>query len=258
MTRERRPARARLLTIRFSHYCEKARWALERASVPFDEESHAPLFHVPFVKRAGGRRATPVLVWEGRVIEDSTAILRAIDARVPAAGLYPEGLRDEVLAVEDELDDALGPAARRVAYDQVLPSRVATVRLFALAESSPVLRATLPVTSPLLAAAIRAGLKIDAAGVARSQKKLDDVLARMDERLARAEAEGRRHLVGDRFTAADLTLAALLAPVALPERFGVADHELPGGLRALAARVRGSRAGAHAARMYSEERSFSV
>jgi glutathione S-transferase len=250
--------RARLLTIRFSHYCEKARWALERAGVPFDEESHAPIFHMPFVKRAGGQRATPVLVWDGRVIDDSTAILKAVHARVPEAGLYPEALADEVLAVEEELDEALGPAARRVAYDHVLPSRAATLALFRLAESSAPLRASLPVTRPLLASGIRAALKIDPPGVARSRAKLEQVLATTGERLARAEAEGRRYLVGDRFTAADLTLAALLVPVAMPERCGVAEDEVPRGLRELADQVRASPAGAHAARMYSEERHISV
>ncbi len=32
--------RPRLVTIRYSHYCEKARWALERARVDFVEERH--------------------------------------------------------------------------------------------------------------------------------------------------------------------------------------------------------------------------
>ena len=33
-----------LLTIHFSHYCDKARWALERAGLPFREAAHLPIF----------------------------------------------------------------------------------------------------------------------------------------------------------------------------------------------------------------------
>ena len=34
----------RLITIRFSHYCEKARWALDRGRIAYEERSHLPLF----------------------------------------------------------------------------------------------------------------------------------------------------------------------------------------------------------------------
>ena len=36
----------RLITIGASHYCEKARWAVERAGLPFREEFHPPVFHL--------------------------------------------------------------------------------------------------------------------------------------------------------------------------------------------------------------------
>ena len=34
-----------LITIPISHYCEKARWALDRARQPYVEVRHLPLFH---------------------------------------------------------------------------------------------------------------------------------------------------------------------------------------------------------------------
>lgn len=33
------PAPSRLLTIPISHYCEKARWALEHAGIPYREDA---------------------------------------------------------------------------------------------------------------------------------------------------------------------------------------------------------------------------
>ena len=58
------PPLPRLVTIPYSHYCEKARWALERGRAAFVEETHAPLFAWRGALRAGGRRTVPVLVTE--------------------------------------------------------------------------------------------------------------------------------------------------------------------------------------------------
>jgi hypothetical protein len=74
----------RLITIRFSHYNERARWALDRLGVAYEEEPYMPLFHVLAVARAtrgrGGsadhhstRYSTPVLITDsGRVLTAST------------------------------------------------------------------------------------------------------------------------------------------------------------------------------------------
>jgi glutathione S-transferase len=60
---------------------------------------------------------------------------------------------------------------------------------------------------------IRRGLGIDRA---RTEKSLQRVRQCLDELQSRID--GRRYLFGERFTAADLTLASLLAPVFLPSR----------------------------------------
>ena len=54
----------RLITIPISHYCEKARWALERAEIPYREEPHLQAIHWAHVWRAGRGRTAPVLVTE--------------------------------------------------------------------------------------------------------------------------------------------------------------------------------------------------
>ena len=99
---------ARLITIWNSHYCDKARWALDRLGVPYVEEAHAPLFHVVPVKLSGGQRSTPVLVIDGQVLPDSTDILRWLDAHADRPGTLlgstPEEAR-EVLDLEDRFDE---------------------------------------------------------------------------------------------------------------------------------------------------------
>ena len=39
-------AGVRLITIPISHYCERARWALQRAGVDFIEEQHLQMLHL--------------------------------------------------------------------------------------------------------------------------------------------------------------------------------------------------------------------
>src|SRR5688500_7644728 len=111
----------RLITIPFSHYCEKARWALERTRVSYREEAHPPIIHWPSSLRAARSRTVPVLELDGKMITDSSDILDALDGRKPGS-LWPEQpeLRDQAKAWEEKFDRSLGPAVRRVLYFLVM------------------------------------------------------------------------------------------------------------------------------------------
>ena len=99
-------------------------------------------------------------------------------------------------------------------------------------------------------------LKIDAAGAERSRKKIDAAFARLDDLVA----DGRRFLVGDRFTVADLTFAALAAPILLPPSYGGGTGLLPslgdldGEARARVETWRASPSGRFVLRLYETER----
>ena len=81
-------ASAILITIPLSHYCEKARWALDRVALSYREEPHAPLLHRLATQRneAG---TVPVLVHGSSRFIDSTAILVHADAVCGGDLLYP-------------------------------------------------------------------------------------------------------------------------------------------------------------------------
>ena len=77
----------------------------------------------------------------------------------------------------------------------------------------------------------------------------DDVAARL--------ADGRRYLVGERFTAADLTFAALAGAVLMPPEYSVPLPQpdvLPAEMAAVVRELRAHPAGAHALAMFREER----
>lgn len=244
---------ARLITIRFSHFCEKARWGLTRAGVPYIEDFHSPLFHVRPVRRAGAKRTTPVLVLPDRVLADSTEILKYCDS--VGAALYPTepALRREVADWEDLFDDALGPSVRRLAYFllfQVPPHFVTT--LFRSA-APPDEAKWIGLTTPLVRFLMKKGMKIDAAASERSRAKMEGVLERVETLLA----DGRRFLVGDRFTAADLTFASLFAPLVAPPEYGApmpGFMEIPEPFAALRETSLARPAGRYTRRMFREHR----
>jgi glutathione S-transferase len=76
-----------LVTIPFSHFCEKARWALDHARVDYQEEGHVPLLHRRAVARLSGRAGSvPVLVLDGDgVLDDSPLIVRWTVSCCPSA-----------------------------------------------------------------------------------------------------------------------------------------------------------------------------
>jgi glutathione S-transferase len=243
----------RLVTIPYSHYCEKARWALERGGITFVEETHAPLFAWRGALGAGGRRTVPVLVTDDGVISDSTDVLRWVDAHGrPPQPYFPAGL-PEVESLVSMFDRRFGPATRRVGYFHVLRADREYVEEL-LSTDVPAWEARgVRALGRLLPRAIRFGLKIDERGVARSKAAIDEVFAAVDERLA----DGRSTLMGDVFTAADLTFAALAGPIVMPptyaKRFGGAAR-LPAPLAAIREEALATRAGAFAMRIYGSYR----
>jgi glutathione S-transferase len=244
---------ARLITIPFSHYCEKARWALARAGLEFVEEGHLPLFTYLPLARAGAGRTVPAFITAGgRVIADSTDILRHADAHGQAPALAPPEL-PEAATLEDEFDRRLGPATRRLGYFHLLPSVEGFRELIATADVPAWQRRAGRTARPLVVALLRRGLRIDAEGAARSRGVIDGVFADVAARLA----DGRRYLCGDRFTTADLTFAALAAPVLAPSayaRYLPSARHLPPGFVALVDELRATPAGAFALRIYADHR----
>jgi glutathione S-transferase len=245
----------RLITLPISHFCEKARWALDRSGLAYVEDGYLPMLQILAVRRAGGQRQVPVLVTEQGGVPDSTNILHWIDGKTaPAKRLFPEEpqLRGEVEELEEIFDKKLGPAARRIVYLHLLPERALLKRYFVHGLPGWQ-KAIFPAYLPALSLMIRRGLRVTADNAARDEEKLKLLF----EEIARRLGDGRKYLTGDRFTAADLTFAALGAPLVSPERYGVplpTLEELPMALRERREQYRATVAGQFILRLYAEER----
>jgi glutathione S-transferase len=245
-----------LITIGPSHYCEKARWALELARLSYREEAHAPIFHMPSVKRAGGRRTAPTLVTPQGVFDDSTDILRYIQNNESSAWRpYSEdtALDAEALALEERFDEVLGPHVRRLAYWYLLPHKKLVCDVVGAPSLPGVERTIITTFYPLVVMIFRRSLNITDAGAERSRARIDEIFAEVGALLA----DGREFLVGGRLTAADITFAALAAPLLLPAGYAWPLPTLesaPGALRAEIERLRATPAGQYAMRRYATSR----
>lgn len=63
----------RLITMPHSHFCEKARWALDYCEVAYTEEPHLLILHRLHTQRVGGG-SVPVLVTDTTVFTTSAEI----------------------------------------------------------------------------------------------------------------------------------------------------------------------------------------
>ena len=210
----------RLITIPISHYCEKARWALEWAGIPYTEEGHLQGFHIRHVYRAAKSDSVPVLVTQEGTFGDSTRILKWADSKAPSDHkLYPSDpeLRQEVDALEDKFDEKLGVAGRLWMYTYMLDQMPLLLKYTKLYRVPRLEKILMPILFPLIQGKIRSWLRL----TPRSREETRLLVDRIFDRTAERLSDGRTYLTGNHFTAADLTFAALSAAVLLPDDYGV-------------------------------------
>jgi glutathione S-transferase len=244
-----------LITIPISHYCEKARWALDRAGIAYRERAHLQVMHWIPVARAGGGKTAPVLVWGDRVFTDSADIVEEADVRArPDRALFPEdpAAAAEVRALQRDFDETLGPEGRRWMYFNLRGRRDIAIA-YACTGVPTWQRRGLPLVYPLVTRIIDRYLDITPASAQRSEVEVRAVFDSVAERLG----DDRPYLCGERFSAADLTFASLAAPLLMPPQYGVPlprPDELPPAMAAKVHELRAHPAGTFALKMFREER----
>jgi glutathione S-transferase len=234
-----------------SHYCEKARWALEVRGVPFRAQNLLPGLHLRKVRPLGGR-TLPVYVDGVTVLTDSTAIVLHAEKIGRGAPLFPEDAADRERALEHEayFDDAVGPSVRLFAYGHLTDAPSLLAQVFFAGYPLPV-RVVGRLAAPKLAQNIRRLYRIDDAKVAAARGAIDEAA----ERIERAtEGDPSRFLVGERRSVADVTAASLLAPLVGPEGSPWTDAAPIAALADVRARLRARPAGAWVLARYAERR----
>jgi glutathione S-transferase len=216
-----------LYQIHFSHFVEKVRWALDYKGVEW-----SAIEIEPFGKREmqhlqrrttldSGRRAYTVPTIRddatGAVIAESSEILGYLEQAYPSPALYPAAQpeRAEVVRWMRWLDSTLGLAGRRLAYTQITLEHP---RLLAELFIPPGRRRS-ALAGAIIGGVVARRFRLLHNRADRVFEQVEDSLLFAAERLA-----ARAHLVGDQFTAADLTLAALMRPIAIVPFFREHPH----------------------------------
>lgn len=204
-----------LYVFAISHYCEKVRWALDYLGIDYALRHVAPGEHAQIARKLGASRSSvPYLQADGKVLQGSANILDwAEDAAADGdERLTPDAARDECGRIEKRIDEIAGVHIRRYYYSEALVEYPETVR--------PIFTRDLSLPKKLL---IRlAWGKIRGLMIARMD--LGENQGQESRAILEAEldwidgllADGRQYLVGDRFSRADIAVASLLSPLALP------------------------------------------
>lgn len=245
-----------LWQLHLSIFSEKARWALDFKNVPHRRRSMLSGLH-PYTLRVTGRGSSvPVLDIDGDHVADSTEIIRILEDRYPEPRLYPQGADlERALAVEDFFDEYCGHDLRKVVLDSVFqdPKLVAK---YMLADQPAIIRKPAPRVFRLAEPVLRRNYGMTDAATREARAVLVRALDRLESQLA-----GGDYLVGDQFTVADLTAAALLAHIVLPPEYPYPSYsaeELPTDLREFRASIEGRPAFAWVREMYRRHRGESA
>jgi glutathione S-transferase len=245
----------RLVTIPISHYCEKARWALERAGLDCREERHVQGAHRVAARLAGGGLTVPVLVTPDGTIGESTEILLWVDGRTPSEQrLFPAERSDRRAALElcRRFDEGLGPRGRRLMYVHMLAQRELALKFNN--EGVPgwedrLMRRGWRLAGQMIGRVLDIQPGVEDEDEAEVWREFDFVAGLLED--------GRPYLSGERFGGVDLTFAALSASVIVPPEYGTPLPQpelMPEATATLVRRAREHPAGRHALALFARHR----
>lgn len=206
-----------------SHFCEKARWALDYLDIAHKIRYVAPGINREIAKKLGAPATSlPILEAGEHVVQGSAAIIDWADSTLATSSkhLTPNTAREDCVGLEKRLDDVVGIHARRYYYSEAMVDYPKTVR--------PIFTRDTPILHKLLVRwkwnVIRK-LMIERMDLGPEQREesrriVEGELNWLDGLLS----DGRKFLVGDHFSRADITAASLLAPLVMPKEHPTYAH----------------------------------
>jgi len=195
-----------------SHFCEKTRWNLDYKGLDYRVRNLMPGPHRATAQRLARTSTLPILDDGGLCTGGSTAIALYLEARHPEPSLLAVAgeERQQVLALVHAHDE-LGEDVRLWIYSELLrwPD---FGRVFFGSYAPPARWAGYAMT-PVLRRVLTQVYRINPGTAAQSRLRVLDAIQRLEATL-RQNPGG--YLLGSRFTLADLTAAALFAPLLGP------------------------------------------
>jgi glutathione S-transferase len=209
-----------LYVFAISHYCEKARWALDNHGIDYELRYMAPGEHAEVARKLGAPKSSvPYLAVDGHVIQGSASI---IDWAEKEAGTPPGS--QACGEIERRIDDVAGVHVRRYYYSEALVEHPSTVRPIFTRDLSFARKLMVRLAFGKIRNIMMARMDL---GARQGEESKQWLLAELDW-IDGLLADGRTYLADDTFSRADIAVASILAPLAQPPEHPVYHRlELP-------------------------------
>jgi glutathione S-transferase len=219
-----------LYVFAISHYCEKARWALDYLRINYLLEYLPPGMHRRATKKMGANTsALPILQVGTQIIQGSTDIITWAEDN---KGLDANSLNSETnseanmtfdldgMEIEKRLDDVLGVHVRRYYYSEAMLDYPHLVRPIFVKDLKPFQQKMTNIGWGMIRNAMIRAMDLGHAQGLESRQYVAQELDWLDQLLA----DGRPFLNGSRFSRIDITAASLLSPLVKPEEHPTYAH----------------------------------
>lgn len=194
-----------------SHFCEKARWALDHKGVQYRIKNLLPGLHRYTLRRIVKDTTLPVLSMGGKHIQGSNRIIDFLDQTIATKSLTPAdpGLRAEAEHWETFATNQLGTPFAVFYYSHMLESPTLLRQRYT--QNGPWYNSLyFAITFNRICQRIRQLYKVTPSSADQARATLEAALHKLEQHL-----KTRPYLVGEQFTRADLSVAALLSPIAM-------------------------------------------
>jgi len=200
-----------------SHYCEKARWALDYKKLQHTTKNLLPGPHIKQVMAMAKTSEVPVIKHKNNIIQKSDNIVDYLDKTFPEKHLTPldETTRLQALEWEQFANKEIGINLRTFFYHTLLKHPDVLIPIFT--HQGPWYgKIFMKLFFPKLRKTMIRYMRINDESAAQARINLKLAIDKINAHLV-----NKQYLAGDQFSRADLATAALLAPLIQPEKYGV-------------------------------------
>ena len=231
-----------------SHYCEKARWALDYCGIEYHLKTLIPATHTVTTKKIGAKRSSlPILQTANGVIEGSADIIAWANQNGSKSIL----INDASNALEKQADDVLGVHIRRWFYSEALLDCPEIVKPVFAKGASFKDKCILQFAWPKVVSVMIKRMDL---GVQQEQDSKAIVLTELNK-LDSLISDESVFLIDDQFSNADIAIASLIAPLYRPQKHPASSvFSLPPRIEQLMPELKVQPSGQWLAKLYQNKR----